>query len=158
METQQANPAVVTIQDTVVELEKLVELFSQYSPEKTCENLTPAQLEAIGKNLYTEAFQNNSLAYLARYVANEFKELFLSSGQASSEGKDELVYQIANSIESSQYFKNVIVDRLINSCFDPDSIFVERIADRVMNKIVERMSTSTFKLVEVALGAKKDNQ
>jgi hypothetical protein len=153
METQQTNSAVVTIQDTVVELDRLLELYRQFDPEKAVSTLTQNQIEQIGRELYQKAFIDNSLGSLSRYVASEIAKSFTvgtDDPKSYEKGQANFVYHLVTQIEVSQEFKRAVVRGLVDHCLNSDNDFVSVLTDRVMDKVVERMKTSMFKLTSIS--------
>lgn len=149
METQQTNPAVVEIQNTIIELEKMIELYKQFDPEKAVQQLNQDQIVQIAKEFYKEAIENRRVNCLARYLAAEMSSYFLRAddNQAETDKTDllnGLSYRIWNDYDINSSLVSRISDRWLQS-----NTLVDRVADRVLERVVEMLSESSFTLSKI---------
>ena len=153
MQTEQTNPAVVTIQDTIVELERLIELYNNFSPEKTASSLSEDQLQVLGKHVYREAFVNNSLGYLARYMATEMRDLIFAgpdndTTERADQVRDEFCNRLASRIVNSSDFRYYMRDYVQTYYFNEHSPFMEEFLKVATTKLVEHLTKTSFTLTQ----------
>lgn len=149
METQQANPAVVEIQNTIIELEKMIELYKQFDPEKAVQQLSQEQVVQIAKEFYKEAIENRRMNYLARYLAAEMSSYFIRAEDDQAEtDKNEFVNGLSYRIWNDYDMKSTLVSRISDRWLESNTL-VDRVADRVLERVVEMLSESSFTLSKI---------
>lgn len=154
MQTEQANPAVVTIQDTILELEKLVELFKSFSPNETIQHLTDQQIQAIAKHLYEEAFMNRNITSLTGYIATAVRDLIFSEPQDDEPAealstREYFVNNLASRFANNSDFRYCMNDMVKRVYFDENSPYMEQFLEIATKKLMERLTNSSFTLTQV---------